>query len=228
MINKMTILKTISTIFDPIADIYDRWYDEPEGNAIFREETECLSLLRGDISERWLEIGVGTGRFAEALGITHGIDISLPMTSKAVRRGVHVCIGRAEQLPYQKQVFDGVLIALTLCFLENPAKVLQESSRVLRENGTLILGTVPADSPWGRAYIRKGEEGHPVYAHAHFLTIKETVHLFEKMGFELRRGCSALFWAPDTPSSGVSRVEPGIASEAGFVGLLFDAHHAGV
>jgi SAM-dependent methyltransferase len=125
-------------------------------------------------------------------------------------------------------MFDGALMALTLCFLENPEKVLQESARALRENGKLVLGTVPADSPWGRAYIRKGDQGHPVYGHARFHTINETGRFFERIGFKLQRGCSALFWGPYTPSTGRPRVETGIVAEAGFVGLLFDAHHSGV
>lgn len=214
--------------FNPMADAYDRWYDTAEGSAIFHEELECLRLLQEDFSGRWLEVGVGTGRFAEALGVTHGIELSPPMAVKATRRGVRVCVGRAEQLPFKEQVFEGVLMALTLCFLEYPEKALRECARVLPENGKLVLGTVPGDSPWGRAYVRKGDEGHPVYAHARFHTINETVRLFEKMGFMLRRGCSALFWGPDTPSSGCPRVETGIVAEAGFVGLLFGAHHSGV
>jgi ubiquinone/menaquinone biosynthesis C-methylase UbiE len=213
--------------FNSIADTYDRWYDSPKGSAIFHEEVECLRLLRKDFSGRWLEVGVGTGRFADALCITHGIDLSHQMAVKASRRGVQVCIGHADQLPFPKHVFDGVLMALTLCFLENPEKTLQECARVLRENGKVVLGTVPADSPWGRAYIRKGDEGHPVYTHARFHTIKETLCLFEKMGFKFRRGCSALFWRPDTPSIGWSRVETGIVAEAGFIGLLFDVRFAG-
>jgi ubiquinone/menaquinone biosynthesis C-methylase UbiE len=216
------------SVFDSIADAYDQWYEAPEGRLLFEEEVDCFRCLNIDYAGRWLEIGVGTGRFAQALGVTYGIDLSPPMAVKAVRRGVQVCIGRAEQLPSKKQVFDGVLMALNLCFLENPEKALQESFRVLRKNGKLVLGTVPADSPYGRAYIRKGDEGHPVYAHARFHTINEIVRLLEKTGFMFRRGCGALLWGPDTPSSGHQRVEPGILSEAGFVGLLFDAHHSGV
>ncbi len=98
----------------------------------------------------------------------------------------------------------------------------------MRENAKLVLGTIPADSPWGRAYIRKGAEGHPVYAHARFYTIAETIRLVERSGFELRRSCSGLFGNPDNPSAGCSRVDTGIFSEAGFVGLLFDMHPAGV
>ena len=39
--------------FDAIADAYDRWYDAPEGSAVFQEEIECLRLLGADFSGRW-------------------------------------------------------------------------------------------------------------------------------------------------------------------------------
>ena len=79
----------------------------------------------------------------------------------------------------------------------------------------------------GRAYMRKGAEGHPIYAHAGFLTATETVRLVEKAGFRFRRGCSVLFWRPGHPPAGRPRVKSGIVPEAGFVGLLFDVHPAG-
>ncbi|MGV8073804.1 MAG: class I SAM-dependent methyltransferase [Syntrophobacteraceae bacterium] len=113
---KIPTNKTTVSIFDPIADAYDDWYDTPAGSAIFRKEFECLRFLYNEYHGRWLEIGVGTGRFAEALGITHGIDLSPPMAVKAVRRGVRVCVGRAEELPFPEQVCDGILMALTYVF----------------------------------------------------------------------------------------------------------------
>ena len=131
-------------------------------------------------------------------------------------------------MPFPEHIYDGVLMTLTLCFLENPEKAFRECARVLRENGQLIIGTVPADSPWGKAYIRKGAQGHPVYEHARFHTIDEIIRRVEKMGFELRRGCSALFRGPDTLPSGSRRVESGIVAEAGFVGLLFEVNHPDV
>ncbi|MFO7714136.1 hypothetical protein [Desulfosarcina sp.] len=64
-------------------------------------------------------------------------------------------------------------MALMSSFLENPEKALRKCARGFPENGKLVLGAVPADSPWGRAYIRKGNED-PVYAHAWFRTVKGT------------------------------------------------------
>lgn len=224
---KISANKAKVSIFDPIADEYDDWYESQEGSAIFYEEVECLRLLRNDYSGRWLEVGVGAGRFAEALGVAHGVDLSPEMAHKAARRGVRVCAGRAEQLPFPGHTFDGALLALTLCFLNNPEKALRECARVLRKNGRLVIGTVPADSPWGRTYMRKGAEGHPLYAHARFFTAAGAVRLVEKAGFRFRRGCSTLFWEPGHPPAGCERVEAGIVEEAGFIGLLFDVHPAG-
>ncbi|MEE4265739.1 MAG: class I SAM-dependent methyltransferase [Desulfobacteraceae bacterium] len=224
----MTVKTSYRSVFDSIADAYDRWYDAPEGKLLFQEEVDCLRCLENDYTGRWLEVGVGTGRFAEALGCEYGVDLSLPMASKAAQRGIHVCVGGVEQLPFEKRVFDGVLMALALCFLENPEKALRESAHVLREKGKLVIGTIPADSPWGKAYLRKGAEGHPVYAHARFQTLSETVHLVQKLGFKLRRGCSALLWGPENHQSRGSKVETGIVSGAGFVGLLFERHPGAV
>jgi len=62
--------------FDPMADAYDRWYDTPKGKAIFQAELKCLRSLHEKSPGRWLEVGVGTGRFACSLGIAEGIDPS--------------------------------------------------------------------------------------------------------------------------------------------------------
>lgn len=214
----------MSSVFDPIADAYDDWYDTPEGHAIFQEEAQCLRHLTDDYSGRWLEVGVGTGRFASELGITHGIDPSPPMAAIAKRRGVVVQVGCVEQLPFRDCGLDGVLIALTLCFVMNPELALLECSRILREKGRLVVGTIPADSPLGRAYIQKGAEGHPVYSRARFRTVAETIHYAEQAHFRLLKSCSALLGKPDWRPPGFSRIEPGIVSEAGFVGLLFESH----
>jgi ubiquinone/menaquinone biosynthesis C-methylase UbiE len=211
-------------LFESIADAYDNWYDTPEGSAIFREEVECLHLLCSDYADRWLEVGVGTGRFARELSITHGIDLSFRMVEKAVSRDIRGHVGSAEQLPFRTGSLDGVLMALTLCFLENTQAAFLECARVLRDKGKLILGTIPADSPWGRAYIDKATQGHPIYSHARFHTISEVIQMAENADFRLRQSRSALFWEPDHRPTGPSKTAPGVIAEAGFVGLLFETN----
>lgn len=212
----------MSSIFDPIAAVYDNWYDSDEGRAIFNGEFLCLQGINHDrFSDRWLEVGVGTGHFAMELGITYGIDLSPAMAAIAKRRGISVQVGSVEQLPFPASIFDGILMALTLCFVVNPERALAECTRVLREKGQLIIGTIPADGSWGKFYIKKKSEGHPIYSHAHFRTISETIELVEKAGFRFQTSQSALLWGPDSRPPEYTKIVPGVAPTAGFVGLLF-------
>jgi ubiquinone/menaquinone biosynthesis C-methylase UbiE len=207
--------------FDLIADDYDRWYDTPEGKSIFREEVDCLRLVSRGCTGRWLEVGVGTGRFASALGVPEGIDPSPAMLEIAARRGIETKRGSAESMPYPDESFDGVLIVLVLCFLKNPLQALKECRRVLRPGGRLLLGAIPAESPWGKLYTQEGKAGHPVYSQARFRTIEETMEFSKIAGFELEDAAGALFWSPESEGGGHDGAKRGISQDAGFLGLLY-------
>jgi ubiquinone/menaquinone biosynthesis C-methylase UbiE len=207
--------------FDEIADAYDRWYDLPRGRTIFEAELACLRPLADCCTGRWLEVGVGTGRFAKALGIGEGLDPAVNMLKHAKRRGAVVKAGRAEALPYRRSCFDGILLALTLCFVEEPEKALTECARVLTPGGRLVLGMVTADSPWGQRYRWDGMHGHPIYSHARFRTVQEVIMMAEKVGFTLREARSALFPGPECDSAELAATRDGIVEEAGFAGLRF-------
>jgi len=208
---------------DILADRYDRWYDSAKGAAIFHEELACLRLVCPGCCGRWLEVGVGTGRFASALGIAEGIDPSPNMLQYAVRRGVRTYLGTAENLPFPDGAFDGVLMALTLCFVQDARQALRQGARVLRSSGTFLLGIVPADSPWGELYARKAAEGHPVYSLARLRNVPETVTLAERQGFVLREWASALLWRPGDRAGGEPRIERGPAEGSGFAALRFES-----
>ncbi len=208
--------------FDSIAATYDQWYDTVEGKAIFNAELGCLRLVGGQIQGHWLEVGVGTGRFASNLGIAEGIDPSSRMLEIAAARGIRIHLGCAEKLPFPESSFNGVLMALALCFVDEPTRAISECSRVLRPKGHLLLGFIPADSPWGVKYEDKASKGHPVYASARFRTVGETIGLVQNAGFELVRAASTLFWKPGAAPQAEPQVAKDIVPEAGFIGLLFD------
>lgn len=69
-------------------DRYDAWYDTPKGRALLASEVACLKPLLQRFPRPYLEVGVGTGRFAQALGIGYGVDPSVRALDKAVQRGV--------------------------------------------------------------------------------------------------------------------------------------------
>jgi ubiquinone/menaquinone biosynthesis C-methylase UbiE len=211
----------LQQVFDCISESYDHWYDTPEGRAIFHAELKCIRTLCGHLSGRWLEAGVGTGRFASSLGIGMGIDPSLPMLRIAAKRGILTCAGFAESMPFPDDAFHGVLLALALCFVTDSDRALKECSRVIKPGGRLLLGLIPADGPWGRAYERKKEQGHPIYRLAVFPRIPEISASVDSKGFRLEKAASTLFWNPDERPENAPRVENGIHPQAGFLGLLY-------
>ncbi len=209
--------------FEAVARDYDRWYDTPEGARVLVEELACLQLVISSISGCWLEIGVGTGRFASNLGISQGLDPSPSMLAIASSRGIRTQVGVAEDLPCADGSLDGVLMVATLCFVADVSRVLAECVRVLRPGGTLLIGHIPADGCWGREYIRKAGEGHPVYSHARLSTTGEVVNAAAAAGFRLEDAASGLFWAPGSVPEESRRLQHGIVSGAGFVALMMRA-----
>ena len=157
--------------FEDLADRYDAWYDTESGRVLFDLELGVLRpLLAGTAGPR-LEAGVGSGRFAAALGLDVGLDPAEAPLRLAKARGVRVLRGVGSQLPFRDNTFGAVALIVTLCFVENPAGVLAEVGRVLRPGGRLVVGLVPLDSAWGRSYEEKGRSGHPFYRHARFQTL---------------------------------------------------------
>jgi len=207
--------------FERLADRYDAWFDSDKGRPVFRVEAECIRDLLEEMPRSWLEVGVGTGRFAAALDMDEGVDPSPAVLRCASQRGIRTRIGRAEKLPYKSNRFGVTLLVVTICFLEDPAQALGECRRVLRKDGYVIVGLVPKDSLWGEAYARKGTEGHPFYSAAKFYTSRQIIELAEQAGFYLNRAASCLFEEPGQNVSAYQRPKEGIVKGAGFVGMRF-------
>ena len=77
-----------SEIFQREADRYDAWFDSEHGGALFGSEVRCLQQVSAGLPRPWLEVGVGTGRFAESLEVDIGVDPAIRALRYAARRGV--------------------------------------------------------------------------------------------------------------------------------------------
>ena len=210
-------------VFEEHADRYDAWFDSPEGREIFEAEVKCLDTLLPRARFGWVEVGVGSGRFAEALRIRKGLDPSPEMLRRAERRGIATRQGTAESLPYDDSSLDGILLAVTLCFLDEPKEALRDCARILKVSGQLLVGLVPANSSWGEFYRQKGKRGHPFYSEARFYTCEHTKSLAESAGFEFAGAASTLASKPATGYTDITVAE-GAREDYGFVGMLFTTH----
>jgi len=160
-------------------------------------EVKLVKLMVSRAPRPILEVGVGTGYFAGKVGAEAGLDPSMKMLEIARMRGVGLLVrGAGESMPFRDEVIGTVLIVVTLCFVDDPARVLEESFRVLRMGGVLVSCIVPRDSPWGEHYTRLGFEGHPFYSKARFLTLGEHEELIRASGFEIVESMGTLSYSP--------------------------------
>jgi len=207
-------------IFDTHADEYEAWYDTEVGKAIFAMEVDCLKPLLYGYSRPYLEVGVGSGRFAQALGIEYGVEPAPALAHMAKARGVRVTEATGEGLPFPEKMFGGILIAFTLCFLDKPQKALQEAWRVLQPEGGFVLGLILRNSPWAEYYAGKGREGHPIYSKARFFSKDEVESLLRMCGFKVLDYRSTLFQPPGRSTYKHESSVLGHFQSAGFVAIV--------
>ncbi|MGC8722584.1 MAG: class I SAM-dependent methyltransferase [Acidobacteriota bacterium] len=199
--------------FERFAAAYDAWFDVYPW--AFQSEVEAVRRFWPAACEG-LEVGVGTGRFAEALGIRWGVEPSAAMRAMAGHRGIEALDGVAEALPFGDERFDALLMVTTLCFLDDPDRALDECRRVLKPSGLFVAGFVDARSELGRRYAeRRGESRF--YGEALFWSVPEVVAALMRRGFSAPAIVQTLFGPLDSMRE-TDPVKPGYG-EGAFVVL---------
>jgi len=210
---------SVAYVFDTFAERFETWYDKPFGKSAFNLEKACIASLCNDLKSPFLEIGVGTGRFAEGLKIEYGIDVSVGAIKFAKNRGIVVITGKGEKLPLIDRSFGAVFIIVTLCFVDEPLKVLKESARVLKNDGSIILGLILRESPWASFYKKKGEAGNVFYRIAKFYSFEELKVVVEKAGLKIMEISSTIVQAPTETPLHFERPRKSYYKQAGFVAV---------
>lgn len=167
--------------FDNYSAEYDNWFEinkyafQSELNAVNKALT-CHTEI--------VEIGVGSGIFAEPLGIKEGIEPSKAMREKAEKRGIKVLDAIAEKLPYADNSKNGAVMITTICFVDDLHKSFQEVNRILKRSGLFIIGFVDKDSPIGKIYLEHIEESK-FYQEATFYGTEEIYRVLMETGFKI-------------------------------------------
>ena len=142
--------------------------------------------------ENAVEIGIGSGLFAKPLGIKKGIDPSWAMIQKSRERDLNVDYGIAENLPWNDNSIDYALMVTTICFVDDPLKSISEVDRILKPNGTFVIGFVDKDSQVGKQYL-KYKNTSIFYKDAIFFSTKEILSFFQKTGFKKEKILQTVF-----------------------------------
>ena len=146
-----------------------------------------------------LELGCGTGTFSEAVAPfvkdLIATDMSEPMLHQA-----RVKLGQRNNVRFEKQdayetsfdesTFDAVLIVNLLHVVHDPASILQECSRVLRDGGRIVVADTTSQGTQLMAGIRLSLRylrrwGRPPASHRN-LSLNELVRLAQQAGFLVR------------------------------------------
>lgn len=172
-------MKNSFNVFDENALDYDNWFERH--NTAY--QSELLAIKKAiPLQKSGIEIGVGTGRFAEYFNIKHGVEPSENMAQIAEQRGIKVWRAVAENLPIESESFDYALLVTTVCFLNDIPKAFSEIRRILKPEGEIILAIIDKNSELGKKYeMRKAE--NKFYKDAHFHSTEEITELVEKADF---------------------------------------------
>jgi len=162
--------------FDEHFKLYEEWFETNK----YLYETE-LKALKHFIpsSGKGLEIGIGSGIFANPLGIKEGIEPSKEMRRLAIKKGLTVYDGIAEKLPVKDNSYDFVLMNTIICFVDNVKKSFLEAKRILKKNGILIIGFIDKESQLGQNYLKHKNESL-FYKEAIFYSTKEVLSLLNE------------------------------------------------
>lgn len=165
-------------VFDSNAVDYDNWFDRHPG--IF--QNECKALKKAIPDGIGIEIGVGTGRFAELLKIPVGVEPAHAMAQMAIARGITVINAKGEELPFHSLSFDYAIMITTDCFLDNIVKAFAEAHRIIKKNGFFVVAMIDKDSELGKQYEAK-KTISIWYKDAHFHSVHEITDQLQEAGF---------------------------------------------
>lgn len=132
--------------------------DNAHGDS-FKHYDNVIGWLEKEREGELLDLGTGKGPLLERVldfskkiqkrWNLYGIDISPKMIEKALEKKLPVDfqVGDSEKLPYGDSTFDVVTCINSFHHYENPQNAIKEIRRVLKTDGTLILGEIWLPSP---------------------------------------------------------------------------------
>lgn len=167
-------------IYDKISERYHKAIKYAFYNN-YLDMPNTLSLLKNVRGKKILDLGCGTGRYAETLkkrgAKVWGMDLSMKMVDIARKEvdGVEFVQGSVYKMPYKSGFFDIVVSGLAVHYFKDLEKAFKEVKRVLKKNGLFIFST--GNPLWEVSRRLKGRTGkYRVFKYDYFDEKKIRVH----------------------------------------------------
>lgn len=181
-------------------DFFDNFAVEKGDYDVFSKKSNlklmemCIKFGKIKPKSIVLDIGCGTGTFTKIMDDfgfrCSGLDISPNLIKIAEKKYPHIYfkIGDAENLPFESDSFDAVLLSGIIHHLPDPSKCAKEVFRILKPGGVFIAFDPNRKNPFmwiyrdrsSPFYSSKGvtKNERPVLA-------KEIGRIFKKEGFDI-------------------------------------------
>lgn len=181
---------------------WEAWLASPPGRYVLDWERAHFDQAVSDVfGYHAVQLGLPMLDCLQASRMSHRIDVLLPgdpvMTadaqeSEAAARSV-VLAEQFEELPFDSQSIDLVVLPHVLEFAADPHQVLREVDRVLRPEGRVIISGFNPVSLWGARQVGLRAVAAPFMpAQGHFISVPRIRDWFKLLSFELdggRYGC---------------------------------------
>ncbi|WDV48224.1 methyltransferase domain-containing protein [Clostridiaceae bacterium M8S5] len=202
----------LMAIFDSEASSYDSWYDTKLGAFVDKVESNCaMSLFEFNNNDTILDIGCGTGNFSIRLAQTGAkviaIDISDEMLNiarqKSKEMGLDIEFYNMDvyNLDFDDGTFDGVFSSAAFEFVKKPVEAMDEIFRVVKDKGSILIGTINKNSHWGNLYQSDYFQQNTVFKHS-ILKSREDLEKIKPENLVCIKEC--LFVPPDIDESNIT------------------------
>lgn len=128
--------------------------------------------LASELSGKTLDIGCGTGEFARYRTNTDGADINPFNVEWLAKQNIRSYLISDNKLPIPSDTYDSAIMDNVLEHIDKPEGILEEANRILKDQGTLLIG-VPGIKGF------HGEVDHKIFYDEALLT-----SVVEKKGFK--------------------------------------------
>jgi ubiquinone/menaquinone biosynthesis C-methylase UbiE len=136
--------------------------------------------------------GIVTASLAPAVREVVAYDLTPEMLEKARQRcekaglkNVRFELGRAEELPFEKESFDCVVTRLTVHHFTDPRKVMKEVVRVTRRNGRVVVADFLSSGNEADAALHNALETLRDPTHVRSLSADELRELLRESGLRI-------------------------------------------
>lgn len=164
------------------------WYASDLGQQLAAEEQRRLDQALGDLfGYHLLQLGFpGHAGMLRSSRVRHHMRTELDASPTVLQQSDRQLCARPEQLPFQSDSLDVVVLSHILEFSQQPHAVLREVERSLIPEGhVVILGFNPL-SLWGLARLLVGWKGRVPWC-GHFMTLTRLKDWLALLGFDVVR-----------------------------------------